>query len=106
MLSSPDRDDDLLQERLRALHDVWPGDPADDDPLRAIRRATSAGDVGGTHAPRSAGPLRQAYRAILHRLGASAAGLPLPPVQEPAAGAHPAPVADPPPAIGPSPHRP
>lgn len=42
MLSSPDRDDDLLQERLRALHDVWPGDPADDDPLRATRRAAVA----------------------------------------------------------------
>ncbi|WP_435094226.1 hypothetical protein [Clavibacter michiganensis] len=106
MLSSPDRDDDLLQERLRALHDVWPGDPADDDPLRAIRRATAAGDAGGAHAPRPAGPLRLACRAILRRLGASAAGLPLPPVQEPAAEADPAPVADPPPAIGPSPSHP
>ncbi|WP_316316365.1 hypothetical protein, partial [Clavibacter michiganensis] len=55
MLSSPDRDDDLLQERLRALHDVWPGDPADDDPLRATRRATAAADADGTTAARPPG---------------------------------------------------
>ncbi len=66
MLSSPDRDDDLLQERLRALHDVWPGDPADDDPLRATRRATAAADADGTTAARPP-------------LGSSASGLPLPP---------------------------
>ncbi|WP_316314035.1 hypothetical protein [Clavibacter michiganensis] len=69
MLSSPDRDDDLLQERLRALHDVWPGDPADDDPLRATRRATAAADADGTTAarppastPAAAAPTRRAAR--------------------------------------------
>ncbi|MBM7389887.1 hypothetical protein JOE37_002881 [Clavibacter michiganensis] len=79
MLSSPDRDDDLLQERLRALHDVWPGDPADDDPLRATRRATAAADSGGTTAARPPVLLRLAGRAVLRRLGSSASGLPLPP---------------------------
>ncbi|MBP2456829.1 hypothetical protein ABID70_002353 [Clavibacter michiganensis] len=81
MLSSPDRDDDLLQERLRALHDVWPGDPADDDPLRATRRAhaAAAAETGGSTAPRPPGLLRPAWRAILRRLGSSASGLPLPP---------------------------
>lgn len=78
MLSSPDGDDDLLQERLRALHDVWPGDPADPDPLRETRRRTGAADVGRDGAPRTPAPLRRACRAILRRLGASAAGLPLP----------------------------
>ncbi|UKF25194.1 hypothetical protein [Clavibacter seminis] len=105
MLSSPDRDDDLLQERLRALHDVWPGDPGDDDPLRAIRRTTAAADAGGPHAPRPAGPLRLACRAILRRLGASAAGLPLAPAAD-APDAHPTPPADPPPATDPAPHHP
>jgi hypothetical protein len=79
VLSSPDRDDDLLQERLRALHDVWPGDPADDDPLRATRRATAAEDSGGTTAARPPVLLRLAGRAVLRRLGSSASGLPLPP---------------------------
>ncbi|MFT2690441.1 hypothetical protein [Clavibacter zhangzhiyongii] len=58
MLSSPDRDDDLLRERLRALHDAWPGDPADDDPLRAARRTagmTGAADIPPAH--RRAAPL-------------------------------------------------
>ncbi|OUE24121.1 hypothetical protein [Clavibacter michiganensis] len=86
MLSSPDRDDDLLQERLRALHDAWPGDPADDDPLRATRRAVGAPDPDRDAASRRPGPVRTACRtvrrAILRRLGASAAGLPLPPVAE------------------------
>ncbi|MBM7412309.1 hypothetical protein JOE38_002132 [Clavibacter michiganensis] len=106
MLSSPDRDDDLLQERLRALHDVWPGDQADDDPLRATRRATAAAGADRVRAPRPSDLFRLAWRAILRRLGASAAGLPLPPVREPAADADPAPVADPPPAIDPAPHHP
>jgi hypothetical protein len=87
VLSSPDRDDDLLRERLRELHDVWPGAPADDDPLRDARR--TAGITGrGDAAPRSS-PLRRACRAILDRLGASATGLPLaraarPPASPPA----------------------
>ncbi|CAQ00452.1 hypothetical protein ACR8AL_03905 [Clavibacter sepedonicus] len=98
MLSSPDRDDDLLQERLRALHDVWPGDPADDDPLRETRRATAAADADRTTAPRPPGLLGLACRAILHRLGASATGLPLPPRVDPAPAADPAPRADPAPA--------
>ncbi|RIJ55420.1 hypothetical protein DZG02_16145, partial [Clavibacter lycopersici] len=72
MLSSPDRDDDLLQERLRALHDVWPGDPADDDPLRRIRRATRSAGPDPAAAPRPPGAVRRAWRAILRRLGASA----------------------------------
>ncbi|MBF4622647.1 hypothetical protein [Clavibacter sp. VKM Ac-2872] len=83
MLSSPDRDDDLLQERLRALHDVWPGDPADDDPLRATRRATGALEADDARIPRPPGLLRSATRAVLRRLGASAAGLPLPPAADP-----------------------
>ncbi|MFT2691484.1 hypothetical protein [Clavibacter zhangzhiyongii] len=86
MLSSPDRDDDLLRERLRALHDAWPGDPADDDPLRAARR-----DAADASRPRTAALLRSSCRAILDRLGASATGLPLRPAPPPAA-----PPADPP----------
>jgi len=73
MLSSPDRDDDLLQERLRALHDTWPGDPADDDPLHDARRAAAAGSP-----PRLLQLVAPLYRAIGRRLGASATGLPLP----------------------------
>ncbi|QIS37990.1 hypothetical protein GW571_00405 [Clavibacter capsici] len=80
MLSSPDRDDDLLRERLRELHDVWPGDPADDDPLREARRAAGATDAGGARSPLPRSLLRASCRAILDRLGASATGLPLPPV--------------------------
>ncbi|AJW77832.1 hypothetical protein [Clavibacter michiganensis] len=104
MLSSPDRDDDLLQERLRALHDVWPGDPADDDPLRATRRATAAAGAGRVPVPRPSDLLRLACRAVLRRLGASAAGLPLPPSADPAPDAPHVPdtapqsPADPPPA--------
>ncbi|MFS4505091.1 hypothetical protein ACMA46_02545 [Clavibacter sp. Sh2141] len=95
VLSSPDRDDDLLCERLRALHDVWPGDPADDDPLRAARRATGITAADGTPVPRARSLLRSSCRALLARLGASATGLPLPPAPPPATGARQA-VDDPP----------
>jgi hypothetical protein len=86
VLSSPDRDDDLLQERLRALHDRWPGDPGDADPLRdARRRARDERNDGGDDGalPGASGPclaerLRRACRAIGRRLGASATGLLLP----------------------------
>ncbi|MDQ0744727.1 hypothetical protein QFZ62_002035 [Clavibacter sp. B3I6] len=82
MLSSPDRDDDLLRERLRALHDAWPGDPADDDPLHASRGATGITAADGSPARRSRSRLgsllRSSCRALLARLGASATGLPLP----------------------------
>ncbi|MFT2753007.1 hypothetical protein [Clavibacter sp. Sh2088] len=79
MLSSPDRDDDLLRERLRELHDVWPGDPADDDPLREARRTAGMTGAGDESTPLPRSLLRASCRAILDRLGASAAGLPLPP---------------------------
>ena len=79
MLSSPDRDDDLLRERLRALHDTWPGDPADDDPLRDARRAADAESP-----PRLLALVAPLCRAIGRRLGASATGLPLPPAAAPA----------------------
>ncbi|WP_440695788.1 hypothetical protein [Clavibacter nebraskensis] len=79
MLSSPDRDDDLLRERLRELHDVWPGDPADDDPLREARRAAGITGAGDAPVPLRRSLLRASCRAILDRLGASATGLPLPP---------------------------
>ncbi|OUE20941.1 hypothetical protein BFL34_01759 [Clavibacter michiganensis] len=106
MLSSPDRDDDLLQERLRALHDVWPGDPADDDPLRATRRATAAAGADRIPAPRPSDVLRLAGRAILRRLGASAAGLPLPPSADPAPDARHAPDTAPPSPVDPPPAHP
>ncbi|MDA3804887.1 MULTISPECIES: hypothetical protein [unclassified Clavibacter] len=80
MLSSPDRDDDLLQERLRALHDTWPGDPADDDPLHDARRQAEAGAP-----PRLIDLVAPVCRAIGRRLGASATGLPLPPAVTPRA---------------------
>jgi hypothetical protein len=79
VLSSPDRDDDLLRERLRELHDVWPGDPADDDPLREARRAAGITGADDEPTPRPRSLLRASCRAILDRLGASATGLPLPP---------------------------
>ena len=84
MLSSPDRDDDLLRERLRALHDTWPGDPADDDPLHDARRRSEAGSP-----PRLVDLVAPVCRAIGRRLGASATGLPLPPAPTPPGAAAP-----------------
>lgn len=90
MLSSPDRDDDLLRERLLALHDTWPGDPADDDPMRATRRAAAAQHGEAPTMPGPLSVLRHWGRRILVRLGAGTAGLPLPPTAEPAHPAAPA----------------
>jgi hypothetical protein len=87
VLSSPDRDDDLLRERLRELHDVWPGTPADDDPLRDARLAAGITGRGDEPAAPRRSPLRRACRAILDRLGASATGLPLAPAARPSASA-------------------
>ncbi|WP_414171695.1 hypothetical protein [Clavibacter tessellarius] len=84
MLSTPDRDDDLLRERLRALHDTWPGDPADDDPLHDARRRAEAGSP-----PRLVDLVAPVCRAIGRRLGASATGLPLPPAPTPPGAAAP-----------------